>query len=390
MNSALGGSDMKKTYLIAVLLLSQVPPAFGQFGLPGKLKDVIGKGQKMAELQITEEDEVILGKSISDKICARFGVQQDAAATRYLSLVGAVAAARSSRPALPYQFVILDSDAINAFAAPGGFIHITRGALASMQNEAELAGVLAHEISHVTEKHTIKGIQKGKGLEFAQGQISSSNSLVFGKLADKMTEAILQGFGRAEELEADTVGARVASKAGYDGKGLPAFLMILKAKNEGASERSGLFASHPETQERIDKLNAQIESEKLAANAGASLADRFKKSITYQPKAPSEPAPVVEGARGLAEGDKDKGKDDKNKESGQKEEKSRFSLSRLKNPLSSGEKKQTAEVTGAGAARGVGKEGEDKEEAAGKNPNRVAVALTAEEVTQFKAAGKLP
>ena len=383
---------MKRTALVLVLLLSHLLPAYGQFGLPGKLKDVIGKGQKIAELQITEENEVLLGKAISDKICARFGVQQDAAPTRYLSLVGAVLASRGSRPSLPYQFIILASDSVNAFATPGGFIHVTRGALAAMKSEAELAGVLAHEIAHVSEKHTIKGIQKGKGFEFAQGEVSSSNSQIFGQLADKMTEAILQGFGRAEEMEADAVGVRVASKAGYQSGGLSAFLVTLKSKNEGASQRSGLFASHPETQERIDKLNTQIASEKLSASAGATLPDRFKKSIPYEPKTATAPAPVVEGAKGLTEGDQEKAKDDKEQESDKdkKEEKSRFSLSRLKNPLSLGDKKQSAEVTGAGAARGVGKEGEGEEDAAAKNPNRVAVTLTAAEISAFKAEGKLP
>ena len=87
---------------------------------------------------------------------ARYGVVQDAAVHRYVTLVGTLLAKTSTRPNLPFKFIVLDTDGVNAFAAPGGFIHITRGALALMASEAELAGVLAHEIIHVTEKHTIQ------------------------------------------------------------------------------------------------------------------------------------------------------------------------------------------------------------------------------------------
>ncbi len=100
---------------------------------------------------------------MSEKIRARYGVVQDAAAHKYVSLVGDALAQVSSRPALPWRFVILDTDGVNAFAAPGGYVHITRGALALLKNESELAGVLGHEIIHVTEKHTVNAIQKSAG-----------------------------------------------------------------------------------------------------------------------------------------------------------------------------------------------------------------------------------
>jgi beta-barrel assembly-enhancing protease len=135
----------------------------------GRLKKALDKAQKLSDLQINEQDEIALGQGITEKIRARYGVQQDVEATRYVSLVGKVVAAKSSRPRLPYQFIILDSDSVNAFAAPGGYIHITRGALASFKDEAELAGVLGHEIAHITEKHTVKGLQKLRGIELAEG-----------------------------------------------------------------------------------------------------------------------------------------------------------------------------------------------------------------------------
>jgi beta-barrel assembly-enhancing protease len=345
----------------------------------GRLKNVLDKAQKLSDLQITEEDEIALGQGISEKIRARYGVAQDLEATRYVTLVGKVVAAKSSRPNLPYQFVILDSDGVNAFAAPGGFIHITRGALASFKDEAELAGVLGHEIAHITEKHTVKGLQKLKGIELAEGQTSlRSDPGVLAKVVDSATEAILQGFGRTEEMESDRVGVRLSARCSYDPDGLVRFLDVLKARNSGHSSRAGLFASHPETQERIDKLNAQIESEKLSAGS-VRLPERLTAFVKYEVRIPTVEEEAVEGARGVAGSVK---KDDEKK-------KSRFSLAKLKNPVGKGEKSDSAEVTGAGAGRGVGEEEAESDPAKKKNPALVQVQITQEELQKFIAEGKL-
>jgi len=391
---------MKKVSLLfpclLALLLTSTIPAHAQFG---KLGSVLKKAKKLSDMQISEQDEIALGKAVSEKIRATYGVQQDVEAHRYVTLVGLVVAQRTSRPNLPYQFIILDSNVINAFAAPGGFIHITRGALASFKDEAELAGVLGHEIAHVTEKHTLKGLQKMKGIELAEDQTSlTGNSEVFAKIADKTTQALLQGFGRAEELESDKVGARFAAACGYTPQGLSGFLETLKAQNEASSAKAGLFASHPETQERIDKLQTQIKSEKLAEHATAVLAERLHQFIKYQLEKPSQAEAAVEGAKGLT-GSGTQSKDGKaqssqqTKQQDQKPEekkKSGFSLSKLKNPFGSGDKKESGEVTGAGAGRGVGKE--DPKAAQSdkpKNPAVVQVTVSPADVQKFRTDGKL-
>ncbi|MFB3903366.1 MAG: M48 family metalloprotease [Acidobacteriota bacterium] len=361
----------------------------------GKLGSVLKKAKSLSDLQISEADEIALGKAVSEKIRAAYGVQQDVEAHRYITLVGLVVAQKTNRPNLPYQFIILDSNVINAFAAPGGFIHITRGALASFKDEAELAGVLGHEIAHVTEKHTLKGLQKMKGIQLAQDQTSlTSNSEVFAKIADKASEAILQGFGRAEELESDRVGVRFAAACGYTPQGLPGFLETLKAQNESSSARAGLFASHPETQERIDKLQAQIKSEKLAEQASAVLAERLHQFIKYQLEKPSDAEASVEGAKGLAgSGSKTTGTKSQTQQQAQKPEEKKkggFSLGRLRNPFGSGEKKESGEVTGAGAGRGVGQE-DPKAADSGKPKNTAVVQVTVSEadVQKFRADGNL-
>jgi len=381
------------TFSLAFLITSTVQVE-AQFG---KLGQVLKKAKKISDLQITEADEIALGKAVSEKIRTNYGVQQDADAHRYVTLVGLVVAQRTTRPALPYQFIILDSNAINAFAAPGGLIHITRGALAAMKDEAELAGVLGHEIGHVTEKHTLKGLQKMKGIELAEDQSSlTANSEVFAKIVDKTTDALLQGFGRAEELESDRVGVRFAAACGYTPQGLGGFLQTLKGQNESASAKAGLFSSHPETQERIDKLQAQIKSEKLAEQATAALPERLHEFIKYQLEKPSAEEATVQGSRGLA-GSQTKDPKAQNQQAGQQQtakpeekKKSGFSVGRLKNPFGSGEKKESGEVTGAGAGRGVGKE--DPKAAQSdkpKNPAPVAVTVTPADVQKFRADGKL-
>ncbi len=365
---------------LGLLATSPVQAQFGKFG------KILDKAKKFSDLEITEKDEIELGKAISEKIRTVYGVQQDAEATRYVTLVGTVAAQKSSRPNLPYQFIILDSNSVNAFAAPGGYIHITRGALASMKDEAELAGVLGHEIAHVTEKHTLKGLQKMKGIELAEGQTSlTSNSEVFKKVVDKSSDAILQGFGRAEELDSDRVGIRFSAASGYRPSGLVGFLETLKARNQSSAAKAGLFASHPETQERIDKLQAQITAEKLANQSAAVLAERLHQWIKYELAAPAAGEASVEGARGLT----GKESDQKKKEDEEQKKKKKGWMSKLSNPLGKGEKQESAEVTGAGASRGVGKEGPEEASGKPKNPAVVAVSITPEDLAKFRGEGKL-
>ena len=155
---------MRIKTILAVLSVASVvaTPAGAQFGNLGK---VINKADEVRQdLTFSDEEEQQLGGEISTKIRDKYGVVQDRAVHKYVTLVGSVLASASSRPNLKWTFVVLDTDGVNAFAAPGGFVHITRGALALIQNEAELADVLAHEIGHVTLKHTVKAIQKSKAI----------------------------------------------------------------------------------------------------------------------------------------------------------------------------------------------------------------------------------
>jgi Zn-dependent protease with chaperone function len=368
-------------WLAGVLALAVAAPAAAQIsGILDKANKAALVGKKILDLNLSEDEERQVGAAVSEKLRLRYGVVQDPAVHRYVSLVGAVVTRASTRPGIAWQFIILDTDGVNAFATPGGFIHITRGALALMGSEAELAGVLAHEAIHVTEKHTINAIRNTKlkemGLEMVPGGGLTKDAIA--KIAGEAYTMIYAGYSRGEELESDRLGIVLADKAGYDPKGLGGFLAALTARNKSASEKQGLFASHPEMKERLELLGKMIVDQRLTATA--VLADRYHSVITYQPKAQTDITQVVAGSSGLAGGTKEEPR----KDEAAPPKKRGFSLGSLMKP--GGEEKKSAQVTGSGGSRGV-----DTERGApgGGNPAVVVVKLTTAEIEQFKREGKL-
>src|SRR5262245_2511830 len=166
----------------------------------GKGIAVAKKANDVRELQMTEAEEQDLGKQVSAKIRTRYGVVQDAAVHKYVSLVGLAMAQGSTRPNLPWTFIVLDTDGVNAFAAPGGYVHVTKGLLALIKNESELAGVIGHEIVHITEKHTIRAIQKSKTVQMGAAEtLSGSSSLMQLAVNATYDNIVDKGFGRADE-----------------------------------------------------------------------------------------------------------------------------------------------------------------------------------------------
>jgi beta-barrel assembly-enhancing protease len=381
---------------IAVLGASMLPASVvsaGAGGNAGQLGSVLKRAQQVHDLQITDEEEQKLGAAVSERIRQRYGVVQDPAVHKYVTLVGAVLANASERPNLAWKFIVLDTEGVNALAAPGGYVHITRGALSLIKSEAELAGVLGHEIIHITEKHTMKAIQKGKMVQIGTSETLSNSPALFNKLVDKATEGVMAGFGRGEELEADENGVLVANKVGYAPKGLPDFLTTIKERNSGSAERQGLFASHPEMDERLNKLQKKITEAKLTA--AATVEARFQKNISYKPVPLGAVATVEKGSSGLTGGGSatssdeakkdDAKKDDQAPTDDSKKKKKGFGLSRLMGS-GGGNEEKSAEATGSAAGRGLDKERNAK---GGENPAAVAVTVTAADITAFKKEGNL-
>lgn len=370
----------------AVVAVGMATPNAGWAGAENgdpQIGGILKRANQLRELQISEEEEIKLGAAVSEKVRNRYGVVQDKAVHRYVALVGSVLVQRSTRPNLPFTFIVLDTDGVNAFAAPGGFVHITRGALGLMSSEAELAGVLAHEIVHVTEKHTIDAIKKGKMIQMGAEETLSNNAALFSQLVDKTTELVMAGFGRSEELESDREGLELADKVGYAPSGLPDFLTRLTERNKSATEKQGLFASHPEMDERLSKIDKIIKDGKM--NGEAVLADRYKATITYTAKPVTEIATVAEGTAGLTGGSSGKS-GGSSSDAGKKDEpkKKGFGLGSLLKP--GGSEKKSAEVTGSGASRGVDTERNAK---GGPVKTLVVINLTPADIAEFKKKGLL-
>lgn len=381
---------------LAILLLLLGTPGMGaaegnRDGQLGAIGKVTKRAQQFRELQVTDAEEQQLGTRVSGMVRARYGVVQDPRVHRYVTLVGRTVAAAAGKADAPWTFIVLDTDAVNAFAVPGGFVHITRGALALTQDEAELAGVLGHEIIHVTERHSIKSMQKSKGIQMGADETLSGSAALLNQVVEQLyLDIVDKGFGRSEEHESDEKGAAAANKAGYAPLGLHRFLDRLQARNKDSAEKRGLFASHPETNDRLERLTRQVTSKKLTA--AVTLADRYRQHISYKPVAISSIAVVAPGASGLASGSSKaaapgaSGKTAEGKPAETKEEpkKRAFGVGRLL-PTGGDEKKST-QASASGGPRLIDPE---RDARGGGNPAAVTVAVTAAELTAFKKEGGL-
>ncbi len=235
----------------------------GIFGIKKNKIDLLKKGVGVVEaLQpIGEEEEIVLGEAVALEAFSRFGGEYpNQAWTRYINLVGKTIAEVSDRATLNFHFAILNSQEQNAFAAPGGYIFITVGLLKTLKNEAELGGVLAHEIAHVTKQHMLETIRRGAVL----GSVSElsltamkQDPKMFSNAIDQMTELLFtKGLDKDKEFEADVVGIEYAYRAGYHPQGLRDYLQTL-AKEEGHAE-SKFFTTHPSTTVRISKIDTLL------------------------------------------------------------------------------------------------------------------------------------
>jgi predicted Zn-dependent protease len=215
---------------------------------------------------MSEEQEISLGRQANTRILKETPVYEDPELEQLVQQVGEELASHSHRPELFYRFTVLDSTAINAFALPGGYIYITRGLLAYLNSEAELAAVLGHEIGHVTARHSVRQ-QSTAAVTGILGAVVAASTGVQGvdRLTDMASTAIVRGYGREHELEADRLGAEYLAKSGYDPNAMLEVVGILKnqeafeimvAEKEGrdANVYHGLFSTHPDNDARFQEV----------------------------------------------------------------------------------------------------------------------------------------
>jgi predicted Zn-dependent protease len=235
-----------------------------------------------AALPIGPVKEREIGFGIAATVAGRYRLVDNPVLNEYVSLVGATVAEQSIRGAeVEFHFGVLDTDDVNAFAAPGGYILITRGALALMESEAELAGVLAHEVAHVDEKHVLNDIRQQGVMNTAQDEAQLSGALL-DRISGAGAGLLFGGLSREAEEEADSLGMLYASAVGYRPDGMMQFLEHLAAKiaeeqADGAS--GGWTASHRAPTERVEAIRADIAARGMRPDQGVSGSDRFRARV---------------------------------------------------------------------------------------------------------------
>lgn len=211
---------------------------------------------------VSIEDEMVIGATVATEIIAQNGgLVKDEAMNRKVTLIGKVLGLYSGRPDLPWRFGILNTDAINGVSAPGGYVFITRGLYNAVQSDDELAGVLAHEISHVVRRHALRIVSRGqmaKGL-MSIGTLATAKSggpdlRAYDDGIHEVTSVLLEkGYDPGVEFDADRAGQQLAWEAGYAPDGLTVFLKHLYAKNP---DKSYTFSHHPPLKHRITRLTS--------------------------------------------------------------------------------------------------------------------------------------
>ncbi|MDH4222583.1 MAG: M48 family metallopeptidase [candidate division Zixibacteria bacterium] len=218
-----------------------------------------GPGGKKSLILISSNEEVSIGEQMAAQVEKEEKVLGDTLVQQYVNNIGHKIAGISDRKELPYNFKVLESDQINAFACPGGYIYVYSGLLKIVEDEAELAGVLSHEISHVVARHGIKRLQQVLGLQVLLSIALGSSSETNKQVISTGIGLVLQGYSRDNEYEADQYGTYYLMEAGYNPAGMRNLLNKfdqLSSKEPSFFEK--LVATHPPMKERVAKVETQI------------------------------------------------------------------------------------------------------------------------------------
>ncbi len=268
---------------MAVLAAPAGPVAAAENEQPQQFRQRASSVEEVLPADIREE--VRFGREVAARIAARFGLYSNDELMKYVNLVGKTLAMNAGRPELDFHFAILNTDEINGYAAPGGYIFVTRGALARMKDESELAGALAHEIGHVVEKHAVKelGIRGEEtsaqtGLAMLIGGSSESARVAFSQAVDKAMDLLFKdGYRRDDEIQADKDAVAFCALSGYDPAGLVRYFE--RIKGVVGKETAVIDKTHPSFDDRIAWIKATISEEGVDSASLKTFPDRFAISV---------------------------------------------------------------------------------------------------------------
>lgn len=210
----------------------------------------------------SEQEEVAIGRQIAGNLLGAAPLVKDKALQKYVNNVGRWVASQSERPDLAWHFGVIESNDLNAFAAPGGYIFLTRGLYKILADESELAGVLAHEIGHVIRRHHLKILQQSSMLDLGSSALSKQvgGNENIAKLIGSGAEIVSRSLDKDAEFEADRIGVVLAARAGYDAYGLPQVLQEIGHTAPGDDSVALLFKTHPHPDARLAKLGDVMDS----------------------------------------------------------------------------------------------------------------------------------
>ena len=222
----------------------------------------LATGQNQLML-VSESQEIAMGRDADPAIIATIGLYPDDTWQRYIQRFGAGLAAASERPNLPWTFRVVDDPAINAFAVPGGFVYVTRGILAHLTSEAQLASVVGHEIGHVTARHTAAQMSQQQllGLGLAVGSMASAQVAKYASTANQALGILYLKFSRDNERQADELGLRYMRRGNYDPREMPGVFVMLDRQGKAAGSAGRLpewLATHPSPANRVATITTQI------------------------------------------------------------------------------------------------------------------------------------
>lgn len=264
LNSLFGGSG-------GVNLGTLLPTAPAQPAAPAANDLIALLAQSNAT--IDEPQEIEIGRQLAAVLLGSKPLHPDMALQRYVNQLGRWISLQSGRPQLPWTFAVLDDPGFNAFAAPGGFVFVTKGVVDRV-DEAELAGILAHEVTHVTERHHLNALRAkaraGLATQLLGSQIRSNSavgSLVSQQLLALGRNLYTSGLDQGDEFDADRQGVTLAARSGFDPYGLPGVLQQLRAESADNPLFALTFSTHPPAQQRLDLL-AQAMGHRLDALSG--------------------------------------------------------------------------------------------------------------------------
>ncbi|MFC2169412.1 M48 family metalloprotease [Acidobacteriota bacterium] len=241
---------------------------------------------------ITEEEEYYIGRAVAALILARYPVYKNTNLTRYINTLGNSVAMYSDRPEIyaGYHFLILDSDEVNALAAPSGLVFVTKGLLKRCKDEEMLASILAHEIGHVAAKHGLRSIKKSRLIDaftiigqeavkkYGSEELGKLTNIFEGVLGDIAEKLIENGYDRKFEYGADGFSLEYASETGYNPHGLVDFLQTM-ADDSAEKTRKGWFKTHPSAEDRIKRARLRIADFKMLPKKELVRTQRFKQAI---------------------------------------------------------------------------------------------------------------